>query len=127
MKTRFVAPVIGAFLLAGAGSSLSETAPSPPVTPVSVSNHDEYLKSAKRRMIGWRAKIGDLGVRASNATTAAGKDAVTQVSAAWARTKLAANRLGAVGEAGWEDARAAYERAGERLEAAWARLKPAKT
>jgi hypothetical protein len=94
---------------------------------VSASNHDEYLKSAKLRMIEWRAKIGDLGARASNATTAAGKDAVTQVSAAWARTKLAANRLGAVGEAGWEDARAAYERAGERLEAAWARLKPAKT
>ena len=130
MKTPFVVVLSSALLLAGVGPSWSENTPSPAVSlnaPTGVVNHDGYLRTVKLQMAEWRAKLAHFGARASGATTGAGKNAKAELSSAWARVELTADRLDAASEAGWRDAKAAYERAGEDLDAAWAKLKPAKT
>jgi hypothetical protein len=130
MKTRIIVLLGAALVLAGVAPSWSQTTPSPAASPAaatSTDSRDGYLQSVKLSMASWRAKLADLGARASNGTTAAGKDAETDISGAWARVELAAERLDSVGVAGWADAKAAYERAVDDMNAAWAKFKPAKT
>ncbi len=126
MKVPIIVLLSGALFLAGVAPSWSQTAPSTDAATVAV-DRNGYLQTVKLRMADWRVKLADLGERASKATTAAGKGAETDISEAWARVELAADRLDAAGAAGWEDAKAAYERAAENLDKAWARFKPAKT
>jgi hypothetical protein len=130
MKTRIIVLLSSALVLAGVAPSWSQTAPSSAASPAAktaTDSRDGYLQSVKLSMASWRVKLADLGARASNATTAAGKGAETDISEAWARVELAADRLDAAGAAGWADAKAAYERAADDLNAAWAKSKPAKT
>jgi len=130
MKARIIILLSSALVLAGVAPSRSQTDTSPAASPAAATpadSRDGYLQSVKLRMAGWRVKLADLGARASNATSAAGKGAETEISEAWARVELAADRLGAAGAAGWVDAKAAYERAADELDAAWAKFKPAKT
>jgi hypothetical protein len=130
MKARFIIPLSSVLVLAGVAPSWSQTDPSPVASPdasAGAVSRDGYLQSVKLRMAGWRVKLADLGARASNATTAAGKGAEKDISDAWARVERAADRLDAAGVAGWSDAKAAYERAAEELDAAWVKFKPAKT
>ena len=129
MKSTIIVLLSSALVLVGGASSRSQTAPSPAAStdvPTGAVAHD-YLQSVKVQMAEWRAKLADVGPRASGATTTAGKDAETDISEAWARVESAADRLDAAGAAGWGDAKAAYERAAEDLDKAWAKLKPAKT
>ena len=130
MKARIIVLLSSALVLAGVVPSWSQSAPSPAASPAAkpaTESRDGYLQSVKLSVASWRAKLADLGARASNATTAAGKGAETDISEAWARVELAADRLDAAGAAGWVDAKAAYERAAGDLDAAWARFRPAKT
>jgi hypothetical protein len=131
MKAPFVVLLGSALMLAGVVPGSPQTTPSPSpssaMAPASPVDHGGYLRSVKLRMSEWRAKLADFGARASGATNAAGKNAQSEISAAWARVELAADRLGAVGQSGWGDAKAAYERAGEHLDTVWAKVRPAKT
>jgi hypothetical protein len=130
MKARIIILLSSALVLASVAPSWSQNEPSPAASPAAAAaavSRDGYLQSVKLRMAGWRVKLADLGARASDATTAAGKGAETDISEAWARVELAADRLDAAGAGGWLDAKAAYERAAEGLDAAWAKFRPAKT
>ena len=129
MKARIIILLSSALVLASVAPSWSQNEPSPAASPAAAAavSRDGYLQSVKLRMAGWRVKLADLGARASDATTAAGKGAKTDISEAWARVELAADRLDAAGAGGWLDAKAAYERAAEDLDAAWAEFRPAKT
>ena len=130
MKLPIIVLLSSALVLTGVVPSWSQAAPSPVASPDASTDavaHDGYMQSVRLRMAGWRVKLADIGARASNATTAAAKGAETDISEAWARVELAADRLGAAGAAGWADAKAAYERAAEDLDAAWAKFKPTKT
>ena len=113
MKTRIIVLLGAALVLVGVAPSWSQTTPSPAASPAaatSTDSRDGYLQSVKLSMASWRAK-----------------DAETDISGAWARVELAAERLDSVGVAGWADAKAAYERAVDDMNAAWAKFKPAKT
>jgi hypothetical protein len=129
MKAPFFILLSSALLIAGVTPSWSENAPSPAVSangPTGAVDHVGYLRTVKRHMAEWRTKLDDLGARASGATTGAGKDAKMELSSAWARVELAAGRLDSASTTGWQDAKAAYERAGEDFALAWAKFKPAK-
>src|SRR5208337_4565311 len=71
-------------------------------------------------MAQWRRKIGDFTARRETNATEADQAVKREIERAFTHVEEASSKLDAAGDDGYEDAKAAYERASRDLEATWA-------
>src|SRR5271165_2729659 len=134
MKILLAALVVGPFVLAG--TAQAEVAPSNPLRDSASTIHltaaenpadrKTYVQTKDGGMAQWRSRIDDFVARTQAKATAADEAASREIQGAWRHVERASSALDAAGVDGWENAKAAYERAFQDLEATWARVGPTK-
>lgn len=134
MKIVLAGLVISPFVLAGAAQAGHALSVPPPAGPsaihladaVNSADRKTYVQKKEAEMAQWRRKIGDFTARTETNATEADQAVKREIERAFTHVEEASSKLDATGEDGYEDAKAAYERASRDLEATWAKVDPAK-
>jgi hypothetical protein len=134
MKILLAALVVGPIVLAGAAQA--EVTPSNPLRGSASTIHlaaaenpvdrKTYVQTKDAGMAQWRSRIDAFAARTQAKATAADQAVSGEIQGAWSHVERASSALDAAGVDGWDNAKAAYERASQDMEATWARIGPAK-
>lgn len=131
MRIRTAAVVIGPLMLIGAlpaaaGGSISSDASTQLAAGTdSPSDRETYTQKAQDEMQDWQRKLHDFSANAADKGQEAGNAAEKDLNEAWTRTEAASRQLQTVGDEGWEQAKASYEKSSRDLAEAWHKANPA--
>ena len=127
---------IAAALLASGALPTAASAAAPPfgagpaafrATPVAddASDRDSLTAKAESQMRDWQRKLDD-AAQSAKAKGQEGSDAASRaLNHAWAKTKAASHHLETASAAGWDSAKAEFDKASRDLAAKWHKLHPA--
>ncbi len=95
-------------------------------TPVAddASDRDSLTAKAESQMRDWQRKLDDAAKSAKAQGQAGGDAASRALDHAWAKTKAASHHLETASAAGWDSAKAEFEKASRDLAAKWHKLHP---
>ena len=127
MKYFIASMIAGSFVLMAALPAAGQSARSVDSNALalnSASDRDTYIQMARSEVQEWRQKMRDFSDRAQAKATEANKAAVDDLTRAWTRTEAASRRLENAGAADWQDAKASYKAASQKLVLAWHKVSP---
>ena len=111
--------VAGSFPAIAADTTPQQQANVPPADDSFAARRETYLRQAQDQMDDWRHRVEDWTRRVANSQTAEKtKDALRD---AWVKTEVASRRLAVATEKGWDDAKASFEDATQKLKDEWKR------
>jgi hypothetical protein len=126
--------LIGTLVLAGASPAVAQSKPTSDQAGVSVGmapTHDaaaereSYTQKARADVQIWQQKLHDFDAKAEVRTTDAHASAAKDLDEAWTETKTASVRLETAGEKDWDNAKASFKTASDKLAVSWHKVNPA--
>ena len=85
---------------------------------------DEYVRKSKDEMRAWQQKVHDFGETAEAKGHEANAAAKSDLRKAWANTEAQSRKLESANAAGWDGAKASFEKASQTLKEAWHKNHP---
>ncbi|HYM32221.1 MAG TPA: hypothetical protein VEU47_13030 [Candidatus Cybelea sp.] len=132
----FVASAVAGFLLIGGAASAPaataiEYAPEGSYMKLSDSGdfattRNEYEHKARRQIDEWQQKMSRFGDDAKDTASKAADSAEARLRVAWGDVKQRWEQLESASADGWDKARAAFEKASNRMKEAWNKAHPEK-
>jgi hypothetical protein len=124
MRLLATAIVIGPLMLIGAAPGADPSMPADqPAKPIAgtqpAADRDAYTQRAQDEMQLWQQKLHDFSVEAE---TAGQRDTIAaehDLDEAWTQAAADMSKLRAASAAGWESAKASYEKASRKLADTW--------
>ena len=137
MRNFVAAIIMGSLALAGTGSAVAQSqSPSPPHADAAMqpargasatSDRESYMQTVHSDMRSWEQRLHTFGGTTDARLREADNAAARDLKAAWTTTQTASRKLERVSAGGWQEAKAAYERATRDLSGAWHRIHPENT
>jgi hypothetical protein len=128
MRTVAASVMLGSMVLAGAPPPAAGQSLGRGTHILLVADDDtdrsSFTQHAQDDMHQWQRKVRDFGRHAKAAGQEGAHTARHDLDDAYAKAKLAADRLRTVGADGWQGAKTAYQDASHDLANTWNRIKP---
>jgi hypothetical protein len=130
----FIAPIaIGMLAVAGASPAAAQSKPATnqgtsvgmSTTRDAAAERNSYTQRAQDEVRVWERKLHDFDGKAEVKATDAKASASKDIDDAWAQTKTAFASLETAGEKDWDNAKASFQTASDKLAVAWKRVNPA--
>jgi uncharacterized membrane protein len=124
-----IAAIVGPLMLIGAlpqaagQSSPSGTQVQSAAGSNAPADRDTYTQKARGDIRDWQQKLHDFSEDAKAKGQQAGNAAENDLNAAWTKTQAEAQKLQTATAAGWESAKASYEKASHELADAWDKVR----
>jgi hypothetical protein len=128
MRLRATHMMLGTLLLAAVPAQAARPSLSPNAHVQLVADDDEgrstFTQHAQDDIHEWQRKVQDFGRHARTAGQQDASSAKHDLDTAFAKAKLAADRLHTVGADGWQGAKADFQQARHGLADTWDKIKP---